>query len=297
MGISHSVVDGPGAAQFFHAVTELASEESEPRVKPVWERERLVGNVNQEVSFKFSFGKDTLAKSPFLPANDFLHQRFNIDGESIKRLKQSLLREIRETKYESFTTLETLGAYVWRFKFRALKQNSNGKVSFTLAMGIRHLLDLPLPNGYYGNAFVSSSHLVLMGGDLEGPLSKIVKMIKESKKIVSNKDYIRNLLDSLENWVSKNNVKTEGSGASMVLFDWSNLDLLGNEDFGWEAPVNMVRLPWNIFGYVDFCTFLPPCRMNSSMKGDVTVQVSLLIDAMGRFEKEMDALRQMKDCS
>lgn len=124
-------------------------------------------------------------------------------------------------------------------------------------------------------------------------MSKTVKMIKESKKIAYNKDYIRNSLDFLENLVSKNNVKIEGSGASMVLSDWRNLDLVGNKDFGWEALVNMVPLPWNIFGYVDFCTFLPPCRMNSSMKGGVTVQVSLPIDAMGRFEEEMDALRHI----
>lgn len=135
---------------------ELTSGKSEPTVKPVRERERLVGIANQEVPFNFSFENDTLAKSPFLPTNDFLHHCFNIDGETIRKLKLSMLREMRESKYESFTTLETLGAYVRRSKFRALKQNSNGKVYFTLAMGIRHLLDPPLPNGYYGNAFVSS---------------------------------------------------------------------------------------------------------------------------------------------
>ncbi|KAK9279328.1 hypothetical protein L1049_013007 [Liquidambar formosana] len=39
MGLSHSVCDGFGAAQFFRAMAELASGKSEPLVKPTWERE------------------------------------------------------------------------------------------------------------------------------------------------------------------------------------------------------------------------------------------------------------------
>jgi len=39
MGLSHSVCDGFGAAQFFRALAELACGKSEPTVKPVWERE------------------------------------------------------------------------------------------------------------------------------------------------------------------------------------------------------------------------------------------------------------------
>ncbi|GLT28837.1 hypothetical protein SLA2020_037410 [Shorea laevis] len=48
MTLSHSVCDGVGAAQFFRALTELASGKSEPPIKPVWERERLVGIPTQE---------------------------------------------------------------------------------------------------------------------------------------------------------------------------------------------------------------------------------------------------------
>ncbi|KAK9280631.1 hypothetical protein L1049_014327 [Liquidambar formosana] len=97
----------------------------------------------------------------------------------------SLMKESgnHEASNESFTTLEVLAAYVWRSRFRALNLNSDGKAILGLAVGIRHLLKPPLPDGYYGNAFVSS-HVVLVGKDLnEGPLSAVVKLIKECKKV------------------------------------------------------------------------------------------------------------------
>ncbi|KAK3036685.1 hypothetical protein RJ639_031553 [Escallonia herrerae] len=85
-----------------------------------------------------------------------------------------------------------------RIKFRALKQNSDGKIALCLAMGIRHLLNPPLPAAYYGNAF-QSANAVLTGRDLnEWPLSRVAKMIKESKKVASDTNYIWNSINLLE---------------------------------------------------------------------------------------------------
>jgi hypothetical protein len=63
MSLSHSVCDGSGAAQFFQALAELASGKSEPSVKPVWERERLMGSAPTEEPLQFP----SLAISPYLP--------------------------------------------------------------------------------------------------------------------------------------------------------------------------------------------------------------------------------------
>ncbi|KAK3025938.1 hypothetical protein RJ639_040854 [Escallonia herrerae] len=71
-----------------------------------------------------------------------------------------------------------------------LGHNSDGKIALCLAMGIRHLLNPLLPAGYYGNAF-QSANAVLTGRDLnEWPLSRVAKMIKESKKVASDTNYI-----------------------------------------------------------------------------------------------------------
>lgn len=301
IGLSHSVCDGFGAAQFFRAMAELASGISEPSVKPVWEREKLVGTASEELIPLPIIDKACLATSPFLPTADVVHECFYVDGDSIRRLKMSLLREITQDggkiSNENFTTVEILAAYVWRSRSRALQLNPDGKTMFCMAMGIRNLLNPPLPAGYYGNAFLSSLHFALTGRDLdEWPLYKVAKLIKESKKVASSTDFVPKTLNMCETIVQKN-VKIEiSNGASMVLTDWRQLGLLKEVDFGWKEMVNMIPLPWNMF-FIDLCIFLPPCKVDSLTKGKggVRVLVTLPEAAMARMKGEMKGLQLKGD--
>lgn len=291
MSLSHSVCDGFGAAQFFRALTELASGKIDPYVKPIWRRGRLVGGPTPE-PLHFPVDMDSLATSPYLPTSDVVHGYFNVTARSIKKLKLSLLKEAVQDNApnESFTTLEVLSAYVWRSRLRALKLDSNGKCCLYFAVGIRGLLDPPLPEGYYGNAFISAN-VVLPGRDLdEGSLTKVVKLIKQSKKLASSPDYImRSLINSEK--IRQQNVKIEGAtGASMILTDWRQLGLSEDEDFGWKEAVNMTPVPTETPWLMDVCLFMPPPRLHSAMKGGVRVFVSLPRAAMAKFKEEMSAL-------
>lgn len=161
-------------------------------------------------------------------------------------------------------------------------------------MGIRHLLNPPLPSGYYGNAFVGSN-LVMTGKDLnEGPLSRVAKLIKESKKHASNAHYIWSQISMLDK-VRELNFKIDSSdnGASMVLTDWRQLGLLEELDFGWKGLANMIPVPLKMFGFVYLCIFLPPCNLDPSTKGGVRVLVSLPRAVMPKFKEEMHALSQL----
>ena len=151
-------------------------------MKLVWERERLAGTPTEE-PFQLHVDRTSLATSPYLPTTDLLHECFYVSGDSINRLKMSLMEKCgSEILNESFTTIEALSAYVWRSRFRALKLNSDGKILFWLIVGIRKLLNPPLPDGYYGNAF-TEANVELMGGEFnEEPLSKVVKLMKDRKK-------------------------------------------------------------------------------------------------------------------
>ncbi|WOH02109.1 hypothetical protein DCAR_0521497 [Daucus carota subsp. sativus] len=295
MGLSHSVCDGYGAAQFYKAMAELASGKNEPTVKPVWERERLVGAASK-VPILPPVDMSTLASSPYLPCTVVAHECFYITGESIERLRKSLLSELEETETTNFTTVEILGAYVWRSKSRALQLSPDGKTMFCMAMSIRNVLNPPLNPGYYGNAFLSSSHLALTVRDLnEFPLSRVAKLIKESKKVLtSSTDFVPKTLDILETIIQQN-VKAEiSNGASVVLTDWRQLGLLEEVDFGWKEMVNMVPLPGNNF-FIDLCMFLPPCKVDSSVKakGGVRVLVTLPKAAMPKMKEEMEWLNQL----
>lgn len=295
MGLSHSVCDGFGAAQFYKAMAELASGKSEPTVKPVWERERLVGAASKDLILP-PIDMSTLATSPFLPSTVVAHESFYITGETLRKLKMSLLRELEKTENTNFTTVEILGAYVWRSKSRALQLSPDGKTMFCMAMGIRNVLNPPLNAGYYGNAFLSSAHLALTVKDLnELPLSRVAKLIKESKKVLtSSTDFVPKTLDKLETMIQQN-VRVEiSNGASVVLTDWRQLGLLEEVDFGWKEMVNMVPLPWNNF-FIDLCMFLPPCKVDSSTKakGGVRVLVTLPKASMAKMKEEMEYLNQL----
>ncbi|KAJ6745157.1 ACYL TRANSFERASE 4 [Salix purpurea] len=86
MGLSHSVCDGFGASQLFRALAELASGKSEPSVKPVWERERLVVNKSTQRPLQSPVDKNSLATSPYLITNDnILHECFYCESWGYKK--------------------------------------------------------------------------------------------------------------------------------------------------------------------------------------------------------------------
>ncbi|TKY73435.1 Spermidine coumaroyl CoA acyltransferase [Spatholobus suberectus] len=88
---SHAIFDGTGASQFLKAVAELASGKTEPSVKPVWERERLVGTITSQ-PVQNPMDKATVAVSPFLPSTEFSHVCSKVGSVSIARLKMSLMK-------------------------------------------------------------------------------------------------------------------------------------------------------------------------------------------------------------
>ena len=84
MGLSHSVCDGFGAAQFFRALVELASGKSELLVKPMWERERLMATSTKEPFQLMFLDEPYLVTSPYMPTTDLLHKCFHVSSESIE---------------------------------------------------------------------------------------------------------------------------------------------------------------------------------------------------------------------
>ncbi|MED6220837.1 hypothetical protein PIB30_048670 [Stylosanthes scabra] len=300
IGASHAVFDGNGGSQFFKTIAELVSGKSEPSVKPVWERERLNGSITEH-PLQSPMDEASAAVSPYLPTTTLVHECFKVDSNTIKRLKVSLTKEISDDidswEGESFTSFEALGAYVWRSRTRALKLNSHGKTSLAIVVGIRgkHSLVPPLPEGYYGNAFVDPKVVLTVKELNEMPLSRVVKMINEAKKLGLSKEYIKNHTDTTETKTEQ--FDYQGIGAAMVLSSWFYLGMLENMDLGWAKPVNMVPAPCDVFGTVGLWIFAPPSDLDPSMNGGVRIFVSLPSEAMPKFKEEMEALKIFKPFS
>ncbi|MED6179613.1 hypothetical protein PIB30_002437 [Stylosanthes scabra] len=116
LGASHNIIDGSGASQFLQVIAEFVSGKSEPSVKPpTWEREKFDGSITKQ-PLEFPMDEASAAVSPYLPTTKLVNACFKVDNESIKRLKMSLMKEIKSDKNnntmeENFTSFECLASY------------------------------------------------------------------------------------------------------------------------------------------------------------------------------------------
>ena len=297
MGCSHVVCDGYGSIQVFKAIVELAKGRSEPSVIPVWERERLVGSSTstKQPLPPLLQPKEPIAFSPLVqPKTVIKIYCFKVENEVIKRLKMSLMKE-GDSESEPVTTFESLGAYVWRSRARALQLSPNGKAMLNMLVGIRRNMKGydPLPKGYYGNTTVDGNVVLKVSELNEMPLYEIVKLIKETKKIASTTDYVKKSIDTPET-EHKEGFSMDGSGAVTILTEWKHLGFL-DVDFGGSEVVNLVPAPCNMFASLEGCIFASPSKVDDdddpSMKGGVKIFTSLPVAALPKFKEEIEALR------
>ncbi|KAL1206581.1 Spermidine coumaroyl-CoA acyltransferase [Cardamine amara subsp. amara] len=290
--LMHAVCDGFGVAQIIHALTELAGGKSEPSVIPVWQRERLVGKVDNEPA-KVPGGNvaSLLVTSPYIPSNDMVTETINIQPGTIKKLKDYLMRECNFPK-ECFTTYEVISSCIWKLRSRALKLNPDGITVLGVAVGIRHILDAPLPQGYYGNAYIDVYVELTVRELEEASISDIAKNVKKAKKTAYDKGYLKEELNNTER-LMRENVKFEGvSDGLLVLTDWRNIGWFGSMDFGWNEPVNLRPLSQKESA-AHMGMILRPSKLDASMEGGVKVIMTLPRDAMVEFKKEMDAMNKL----
>ncbi|KAK7400328.1 hypothetical protein VNO78_11534 [Psophocarpus tetragonolobus] len=288
-GTNHAVIDGSGMIQFLVTLSELARGESEPSVKPVWERERLVGKITSQ-PLQNPMENVCAAVSPLMPSTDRSHACFRIDKESIARLKTSLMKDIEQSGVslkKGFTTFECLAAYIWRARTRALELNYDGETMLLIIVGVRPRLEDPLPNGYYGNTIVDAYVKLTVKELNEQPLFEVVKHIREVLMTTFSNDYITNYVDTVE--TKQLDFEYEKGGIT-VLTDWRNMGVYDKIDFGWKEAVNMVPLPLEQVGVGAMYDILPPNKLDPSMSGGVRYFTTLPTAAMSKFKEEMQIL-------
>ncbi|ESQ54262.1 hypothetical protein EUTSA_v10027408mg [Eutrema salsugineum] len=289
IALTHVVCDGFGAAQVIRALTDLAAGKSEPSVIPVWQRELLVGKIdNEPAKVHGSHIAGLLATSPYFPTTDMVTEIINIPAANIKRLKDSLMRESEFLK-ENFTTYEVLSSCMWKARSRALKLNPDGFTVLGTAVSFRHVIDPPLPQGFYGNAYVDV-YIELTVRELEeASISDIAQRVKESKKTAYDKAYREEELKNMER-LMRDDVKFEGERDGILLLsDWRNTGLFESTDFGWNEPVNLVPLTERRSAEHTWLIMRPP-KLDPSMEGGVRVIITMPRDAIVEFKQEMDSM-------
>ncbi|KAL0889476.1 hypothetical protein Bca101_013459 [Brassica carinata] len=237
----HAVCDGFGVARFIHSQAELAGGKSKPSAVPVWERERLVRKIDNEparVPAGVGARGNLLATSAYMPSTDLVTEILSIKAGNIKMLKDTLVKECKFQK-ESFTTYEILSACIWKSRSRALNLDLDKITVLCIVVGIRHVLDPPLPEGYYGNSIIDV-YIELTTRELhESSISNIAKLVKKAKKIAYDKSYVEEVLRNMERMIKEDVKFDEVIDGLLFMTDMRNLAVFGSMDFGWKEPVNI----------------------------------------------------------
>ncbi|KAF3548362.1 hypothetical protein DY000_02010261, partial [Brassica cretica] len=260
IAVTHVLCDGYGVATIFNALTELASGKSELSVVPVWQRERLVGKLDGEpAKVPGADYEGLMATSPYMPSGDMVTETVNIMAENISRLKDTVVLK------ERFTTFEILCAYIWKATSRALKLNLDGITVLIITVGIRNVLDPPLPEGYYGNAYIDV-YVEIPARELEkSSISDIAKLVKRAKKSSLDKTHIVEELRNSER-LMKEYAKFEGvADGVFLLTDLRNTGLFESMDFGWNKPVNIWPLTPQKYER-NFGIIMRPPKLDPSME-------------------------------
>ncbi|KAF8111829.1 hypothetical protein N665_0072s0040 [Sinapis alba] len=283
VALPHSMCDGYGEGHIMCALTELAGGKNMPTVMPVWERERLVGRPKENDQVP-SLPQGDTATSPYLPTDDWVTEKISIRAESVRRLKEATLREY-DFSNDTLTTFEIIGAYLWKSRVKALSLNRDGVTSLGLAVGIRNTVNPPLPDGYYGNAYIDM-YVSLTVKEVEAfTISDIVKLLKKAKRKAQDKDYLQEELAITES-ITSMNLTMKGR---FCLTDWRNIGIFGSMDFGWGEPVNIVPVvPPEIARIVSMV--MPASRLDPLMVGGVQVMITLPRAAMVKFKEEMNSV-------
>lgn len=275
--------DGMGSTLFLNYVAELTRGATEPSVKPVWDRETLLGprdppRVEMPLLHEY-LGLNKGTGAYYKPDYEIRRECFDVKDECVERFKARL----REESGQSFTTFEALGAFIWRARVKAAGVPREENVKFVYSTNIRRQMKPSLPHGYWGNGCVPI-YIQLTAGELvERPVWEVADLIKKSKENITDK-YVRSFIDFQELYYTEG--ITAGRGVSGVT-DWRHLGH-STVDFGWGGPVTVLPLSWNLLGSVEPCFFLPYSSANVGKKDGFKVLVSLSAAAMPALRLDME---------
>lgn len=189
MGLTfcHTICDGLGAAQFLNAIGEFARGAHQLTISPVWHRDFLP----QPQTILTNSPPPPAASFMLPPADHYELEQANIDIplHHINQLKQQFLG----------STFEIVAALVWRNRTQAISLESsseNRMMKLVFFANCRHLVDPPLPKGFYGNCFFPVTISAYSDTLAEAGIGEVVKMIQEAKA---------NLPKEFADWVNNNN--------------------------------------------------------------------------------------------
>ncbi|CAN6195463.1 unnamed protein product [Urochloa humidicola] len=190
--LNRIMCDATGVGQFMSAVAELARGLPSPTVAPAWSRELLVARSPPRPSFPHhEYGVAPPALAPALPG-DMVSRSFTFTRADIAAIKAALPTDLRDKT----TTFEALAAAVWRARAAALDLPTEDELRLVFVANFRHVRELGLPAGYYGNGCVLVMAVTTAGALRAGSLAGAVELVREAKTALTA-EYVQSTADFL----------------------------------------------------------------------------------------------------
>ncbi|KAK7409958.1 hypothetical protein VNO78_00385 [Psophocarpus tetragonolobus] len=243
--INHCLCDGIGTSQFLHAWAEVTKKaESDLTMMPFHWRHVLKPREPAQVKFRHGgYSRNPEAEVDllkFIQSQQLVPASFTLTRSHVLRLKQQCVPSLK------CTTFETLAAHTWRCWIRSLNQSLPSKLLVKLLFSVNVRPFAHLPQGYYGNGFLLGCAETTVEELVQGNLRHAVNLVQDAKARLKQEDYIRSMVDLLEDKTVKTDLST-----SLVISQWSRLGL-EHIDFGHGKPLHMGPLTADIY-----CLFLP----------------------------------------
>ncbi|XP_072093435.1 13-hydroxylupanine O-tigloyltransferase isoform X2 [Arachis hypogaea] len=286
--VNHTLCDGCGIGQFIKAIAEIAQGASNPSIPPVWCRELLCARDPPRVTFIHHEYKqvplDNDDKTVFLKPSQ---ASFFFGPKEIDALRCLLPRHLAQ----SSTTFDILTACLWRCRTVALQWNPNKKVRLMYAINARFencRFNRPLPQGYYGNAFVFPAAVCSVGMLCQRPLSYALELVKESKK-KATEEYVHSVADLMA-IKGRPDVILEGS---LLVSDITKCGFR-DVDFGWGKPLYSGLADTGGPEDIPGVSYFVPYTNSKGEHGRVLL-ICLPEEAIKRFEQELNGILQSSD--
>ncbi|MED6139212.1 hypothetical protein PIB30_081755 [Stylosanthes scabra] len=285
--VNHAICDGIGIAQFIKGIAEIAKGASKPSITPVWCRDLLYARDPPTVTCLHPEYQQLPLHDNKTPSFKCCHASFFFGPKHIHALRRLLPLHLAQ----SSSTFDILTAFLWRCHTAAIHwQNPNQEVRLMCVVNARFepcrsTFNTPLPEGYYGNAFVIPAVASTVGMLCGRPLSYALELVKKSKK-EATEEFVHSTADLM----ATNGRPVFSMEGSLIVSDLTKSGL-SDVDYGWGKPLFS-----GLDGLDDFpgaCCYVP--YTNSKGEHGKVVLICLLEEAMERFEKELNGILHVKD--
>ncbi|OAY71588.1 Benzyl alcohol O-benzoyltransferase, partial [Ananas comosus] len=190
---SHCVTDAPGGMQFEKAIGEMARGAAAPSVAPVWAREFFSARspprpTHVHLEYEPSAGGPDRLMA--VPRSEMVRERFFFGPKEIAALRKRAPPHLRA----SSSRFELITSCIWRSRTAALGYGPDEEVRVSFIVNARGRSSIPVPPGYYGNAYafsVASSTAEKLTGS---PIGYALELVKKAKANVTY-EYLQSVAD------------------------------------------------------------------------------------------------------